>query len=150
MKLFTKFAGASALVMASVMPAQADVVLDSFNYTTAPFGGSVVDFSVTNQSPTDGTYYSVVGAATDYEFSGSLPSFGFNPNAASNSSQLFASWPSGLTGQPSALTVSYDGTAFGGIDFESFGSAFQIEVLELNLDTVDSGFVVSVDRKAHV
>jgi|KNS7NT10metaT_FD_contig_101_132223_length_784_multi_4_in_0_out_0_1 hypothetical protein len=144
MKLFTKLASASALMMASVLPAQADIILDSFDYTTAPFGGSSVEVELNTVIGSQGPIYSVVGAATTYNLGPNTGS-SFNPSAETSSGELFAFWGGGLTGTPTTLTTTYDGSAFGGIDFEAFGSAFAIEILELDLDTNSSGFVVNVN-----
>jgi hypothetical protein len=136
------FVATSVLLAVTAMPAQADLVLDTFNYVTAPFptGYNVdleVDASIASATTAPDLYYSVSGAEVTYQ----LDRVAFTSTGADSSTKAF--YGDGLLDYAESntidatLLVTYDAPTLTSIDLLSFGDTFYT-----NISSADEGIEV--------
>jgi hypothetical protein len=136
-----KIFGAAILVASTTIPAHADLVLDNFNYVSAPFTPYDVDLeidaSIISATTATDLYYSASGAEVTYQ----LDRVDFTSQGASGSSKAF--YGDGLLDYAESntidatLLVTYDAPTLSTIDFLSFGDTFYT-----NINSADEGIEV--------
>jgi hypothetical protein len=134
-----KLIAASALSIAAILPAQAELVLDTFTYVTLPFP-TPYDLSLsangagTFDDTTGDTIITASGATAFFKLSNVtdvIPSPDLAATAAFLDGGLSYSEDSGVDGN---LEITYTGPT---LDFTSFGSSFYFDV-----DQADDGIVI--------
>ena len=144
MTTFKKVIATSVLLAVTAMPAHADLVLDTFNYVTAPLPtGYNVDVEVTatiaSATTAGDLYYSASGAEVTYELVRVATTGALSADATTKAffgdGQLDYAESNTMD---ATLLVTYDAPAMTSIDFLSFGDTFYT-----NVSSADEGIMAT-------
>lgn len=144
MTTFKKVIATSVLLAVTAMPAHADLVLDTFNYVTAPLPtGYNVDVEVTatiaSATTAGDLYYSASGAEVTYELVRVATTGASSADATTKAffgdGQLDYAESNTMD---ATLLVTYDAPAMTSIDFLSFGDTFYT-----NVSSADEGIMAT-------